>query len=192
MSSRRAFLKLGGGAAGATWLALHAPAIVKAADAAAGAQSAGADFEHIGRAEAEVLTAVSDQIFPPDERPGASDLGAVYFMDGALGGFMAGAAPMIKQGCAELNEAASSLSGLAFAELSNEQQTTLLQAREDTPFFGAVHFLTLCGVFAAPEHGGNREQLSWELMGFQPQHVWLPPFGHYDAAFHGEAFNDRS
>ena len=35
MSSRRAFLKLGGGAAGATWLALHAPAIVKAAEAAA-------------------------------------------------------------------------------------------------------------------------------------------------------------
>ena len=186
-STRREFLALGGRAAGVSALALNLPLILATGRAAAEAADAGAAFEHLSPAEARVLAAIADQVFPPDEQPGASDLGAVYFMDGALGGFMGGALPMIQAGCSGLNEASMQSAGVGFADLGFEQQTALLEQREDSAFFGTAHFLTLAGIFSAPAYGGNRDRLGWTMLGFEPRHAWQPPFGDYDARDHAEA-----
>jgi gluconate 2-dehydrogenase gamma chain len=52
---------------------------------------------------------------------------------------------------------------------------------EKTEFFGAVHFLTMAGMFADPVHGGNRNRVGWKMIGFEPKAVHHPPFGYYDA-----------
>jgi len=70
--------------------------------------------------------------------------------------------------------------GARFAALPPDAQTTLLKSEEASPFFQTVRFMTIAGMFAMPAYGGNRNHAGWKMLGFQHQHAWLPPFGHYD------------
>lgn len=181
--SRRNFLRAAGSAAGAGWVASLWPAILAAAQDAAAARDAGAAFETLSPEEAADLAAIAARIIPSDETPGANEAGVVYFMDGALRTFMAGARDSVLEGLAALNrKAAAAQPGARFAALAPEAQATLLKAEEATPFFGTVHFLTVGGMFALPVYGGNRDHVGWKLLGFEHRHFWQPPFGHYDAA----------
>ncbi len=188
-NSRRSFLKTGSKALGATWLAVNMPLVVSAAETAAKNQQAGADYKNLSAQEAVELGAWANQIIPPDETPGASEIGVVYFMDVALGSFMSDAAPTLRQGLDEFQQKVKSAypQSTRFSELSFEQQTEMLKSVEDTPLFGMLYFMTLCGMFCLPSYGGNRKNAGWELIGFDHRHVWQPPFGYYDAAIHGDA-----
>lgn len=140
-------------------------------------------WKHLTAEEAEQLGAVAEQIFPADELPGALEIGVLFFIDEALGGLMSGVAPQIKQGLAELQQLSQQQHGpdAHFARLDFDQQTSLLEGIEHSPFFQAMTFLTLAGVFAMPRHGGNRDHAGWRMIGFEQRHAWLPPFGYYDA-----------
>jgi len=188
-NSRRGFLKSTGTVAGASWLAINMPLVFSAAEAAAEKMKTGADFKNMSAQEAVEFAALADQIIPPDETPGASDIGVVYYIDEILGGFMAVALPMLRKGLEELNQKASVTDPAAshFSELSFEQQTDLLKSVENTPLFGAMLFMTRCGMFSLPAYGGNRDHAGWDLLGFDHQHDWQPPFGFYDAAVHEKA-----
>lgn len=181
--SRRGFLVDSTMLAGGGWLAFSTPVLLAAGHAAEQQHVSGGALENMTPEEAVIFAAVVDQIIPPDDLPGASDAGVVYFIDQALGGFMAGAADPIKQGLSELNLlAVESFPGSqGFAGLSFEQQTALLQTIETGPFFNQMIFLTHCGMFAMPSWGGNRELSGWKLLGFDNRHAWQPPFGFYDA-----------
>ncbi|MGD9387210.1 MAG: gluconate 2-dehydrogenase subunit 3 family protein [Gammaproteobacteria bacterium] len=179
--TRRAFLQASGSAAGSAWLALQAPAVMAAAQAAVAARDAGRPFEHLTAEEAAGIEAMAARIIPTDDTPGAREMGVVFFVDQALGGFMAGEAGSLRDGTASLDALAAKAHGSAFAELAPEAQDELLRRIEDTPFFGLVHFLTVAGALALPSYGGNRGYLGWQLIGFEHRHAWLPPFGHYDA-----------
>jgi gluconate 2-dehydrogenase gamma chain len=142
--------------------------------------------------EAVELGAVVDQIIPPDETPGATETGVVYFIDLALGGFMAGVAPTLRQGLEDLGQKAQSAraQGSRFSELSFEQQTAVLKEVEDSRFFGTLHFLTMLGMFCLPQYAGNRDNAGWDLLGFDHRHAWQPPFGYYDAAIRGQTMKE--
>jgi hypothetical protein len=45
--------------------------------------------------------------------------------------------------------------------------------------------LTILGMFTSPKYSGNYQGAGWKLMGFVDQHGFSPPFGHYDAEYHG-------
>jgi gluconate 2-dehydrogenase gamma chain len=141
------------------------------------------DWVNMTPEQALTFAAVADQIIPPDDMPGASDAGVVYFIDNVLGGFMAGESGMLMQGLADLDAAAIAASpdNAGFAALGFVQQTELLRLIETTPFFNTMIFLTHCGMFAMPSRGGNRDRSGWALLGFDNQHAWQPPFGYYDA-----------
>ncbi|MEJ2384251.1 MAG: gluconate 2-dehydrogenase subunit 3 family protein [Xanthomonadales bacterium] len=181
--SRRRFLAETGKLAGGGWLAFNAPLLLAAGEVAAERHAAGAAWAHMTDAEALGFTAVVDQIIPRDDLPGASDAGAVHFLDTVLGDFMAESAPMLKAGLRDLDRRAAERAGGAarFADLSFAQQTELLQAVDETPFFQLMIFLTHCGMFAMPSWGGNRDKAGWALLGFENLHAWQPPFGYYDA-----------
>jgi hypothetical protein len=191
--SRRDFLKSSGSALGISLAALNMPLILTACERAQTQLQADAPYENITLEQAVELGAIGDQIIPEDETPGATQTGVVYFMDAAFGGFMAGALPMLKQGLDDLQKKVSSADAGAdrFSELSFDQQTTLLQAEEDTPFFRTIHFLTMCGMFCLPEYGGNRDQAGWELLGFDHRHAWQAPFGYYDELVHNVGDESR-
>ena len=182
-TSRRNFISGSSALLGGGWLALNSPIILAAGHEAAENRAAGNGWVNITPRQAITFAAIVDQIIPPDETPGASDAGVVYFIDNVLGGFMSDNADMLKLGLEDLDrrtmESFPAIAG--FASLSFEQQTLFLQAIETTPFFNKMIFLTHCGMFAMPSWGGNRDLSGWALLGFDNRHAWQPPFGYYDA-----------
>jgi len=187
--NRRQFLQSGAMLMGASWLSLNAPAVLAAGRAAADNMAQAAGFKNISPEDAVELAAIADQIIPADESPAASEVGVVYFIDAALGGFMASGADGFFNGLRDLQQkvGAAHPKRSRFAELSGGERTALLKTVEDSPFFGMVHFLTLAGMFTLPQYGGNRDEAGWKLVGFDHRHVWQPPFGYYDIGHHGVA-----
>lgn len=185
--SRRDFLKDSVTLFGGAWLSTHGLAVQAAAEAARDALEKRAALSNLTPDGARTLAALVDQIFPPDEAPaaspGASELGAVQFIDAALGGFMAGAAGLLHTGLADLDGRATQAHGAVFAELGFDQQTELVLEIENSAFFGTTHFLTLLGLFAMPSYGGNIDSGAWKMIGYESRHVWQAPYGYYDAQY---------
>lgn len=191
--TRRAFLRLSGGALGAGWLAAHWPELALAAKAAAAAREEARSFEHLDAAAARDLEAMAARIIPTDETPGSREAGVIWFMDTALGGFMAARRGDLLAELDALNRrVAPGPEPRRFADLPGAEQDRLLAAIEGEPFFETVRFMTLAGFLAMPGYGGNREHAGWSLIGFEHQHGWQPPFGHYDAHYErdGEASDE--
>ncbi|MBI2401254.1 MAG: gluconate 2-dehydrogenase subunit 3 family protein [Gemmatimonadetes bacterium] len=182
-STRRDFVATSGTMVGGAWLALHLPAVQAAAAHARRALARRAPFEVLTPEEAIELEAVAAQIIPTDDTPGAREAGVIYFMDKALGTFGAQFLQPIRGGLPDLLKAARAKHPAVrgFAELSFEQQTDVLRGMEQTPFFGAVRFLTVAGMFGDPSYGGNQDRIGWQLIGFDGGHAHQPPFGYYDA-----------
>jgi hypothetical protein len=159
------------------------PALLAAGETAQANKEAAAAYQNITAEQAIELGAFADQIIPPDDTPGAVDMGVVYFMDYAFGTFMAGPKPMMEGGLIEWNQKAHDMNPEVerFSDLSHTDQTTLLKAEEQGSLFGMLSMLVLWGTFSSPEYGGNRDGQGWKLIGFDKQHAWQPPFGYYDA-----------
>jgi gluconate 2-dehydrogenase gamma chain len=191
-NDRRSFLVESAGLAGAGWLALHTPMLLAAGTAAHDQRVAGGAWANMSPREAEAFAAVADQIIPPDDLPGAAEIGVVHFIDQALGGFMSGESGMLREGLADLDRRALAAfpdSG-GFAGLPFDQQTEILRGVDTAPFFKQMIFLTHCGMFALPSWGGNRDLAGWALLGFDSRHAWQPPFGFYDEGRHGAGSGD--
>ena len=182
--SRRGFLKATGSLAGAAWASALWPSVLAAAQQAGAARDAGADFEMLTSEEAADLAAIAAQIIPSDGSPGATEAGVVYFMDSALRTFMAERTDSILGGLSALNQKLAADQGkpeARFSTLPPAEQVAVLKGEEKSAFFGAVHFMTVAGMFALPVYGGNKDHAGWKLLGFEHRHFWQPPFGFYDA-----------
>jgi gluconate 2-dehydrogenase gamma chain len=180
--SRRAFLTE---ATGAAWVAANYPAILAAQQFVKSATGKGqtphlAVFTEAQAAEIEAMTA---QIVPTDESPGAREAHCVYFIDRALNTFAKNNQPAYMQGLQELQSKVKQLYADAdkFSALTPEQQIRVLTEIEKTAFFQMVRTHTVIGFFARPEHGGNFEKVGWKLIGYDDSLNFKPPFGYYDA-----------
>ena len=141
----------------------------------------------LSASEAADVEAVTAQIVPTDDSPGAREAGAVHFIDRALATFFAQLAndyrrqlAAFQAACREQHPAAAS-----FAALTSAQQIAFLTTVDQTPFFSTTRLLTLLGMFSLPEYGGNRDGLGWKLLGFEDAHVFTSPFGYYDRDYPG-------
>jgi len=138
--------------------------------------------------EAADVEAVAAQIIPSDDSPGAREAGVVYFIDRALGTFLAQLASDYR---ADLSAFQSACRGrfpstASFALLTSGEQIEFLKSGGDqTPFFNTTRLLTLLGMFTLPAYGGNRNRVGWNLIGFQDAHAFSPPFGYYDRDYPG-------
>ena len=70
----------------------------------------------------------------------------------------------------------------SFAALGTKRQDALIAALEKakSPVFGLLREATISGMFSHPDHGGNRNEVGWKLLGWANQASWLAPFGWYD------------
>jgi Gluconate 2-dehydrogenase subunit 3 len=165
---------------------------VEIADAAQAAHATGqfpaeAKITFFTAAEAADVEAVSAQIIPTDDTPGAREAGVVYFIDRALATFLSHLASDYR---ARLTEFQASFSAhhpgaVSFAALPSDQQVAYLRTVDGTPFFERTRLLTLLGMFSASAYGGNRNGAGWKLIGFEDRHVFVSPFGHYDRDYPG-------
>jgi gluconate 2-dehydrogenase gamma chain len=146
-------------------------------------------YDLLGSADAADVEALSSQIVPSDETPGAREAAVTFFIDRALGSFFAHWRPGFLQGLAQFQAAvrAAYPQASSFAALPETQQIEFLHTVDSTPFFDQARLLTLCGLFSSPAYGGNRDGIGWKLLGFEDQHLFEPPFGYYDRDYPGRS-----
>jgi gluconate 2-dehydrogenase gamma chain len=186
--SRRLFLSVATGMLGVASLPLEWAQAAHAAHEATAARHGDADaVTFLASAEAADVEAIAAQIIPTDQTPGAREAGVVYFIDRALDSLLPRLADDFRSQLEEFRSSCRSRipNMMSFAALASEQQIELLRAIEHTPFFTTMRLLTVLGMFSMPAYGGNRQNLGWKLLGFEDQHVFVPPFGYYDRDYPG-------
>lgn len=154
--------------------------------------------------EALTVAAAAARIFPSDESgPGAHEAGVVIYIDRQLASaygrdhyrytqppFEAGVPEQGWQGKETPREIYRS--GIAalqgFHLLSAAGQDARLKEVAHTPFFALLRTHTIEGMFCDPMHGGNRDLIGWQLLGFPGPHMsYLDDVDHH----YGEPFRPK-
>ncbi len=182
--SRRGFLQSVGAISGASFLRIGAPALASIAQAACSAKEISAPLALLGKAEAADFAAIAARIIPTTETPGATEAGVIYFFDRAFAEESSGSLEEARDGLAILN--GTLRNGTRFADLDATKQDAVLGTIENSAFFNLMRVMTIFGFFAMSSYGGNKDNIAWDLIGFEGHHrAWEYPFGYYDAEVHG-------
>jgi len=137
--------------------------------------------------EALTIAAAAARIFPSDESgPGANEAGVVIYIDRQLASAYGRdqyryTQPPFEQGVPEQGwqgkETPRELyrAGLKtlgrFHLLTSAEQDAKLHVIEHTPFFSLLRTHTIEGILCDPMHGGNRDLIGWQLIGFPGPHM---------------------
>ncbi len=179
--SRRQFLIQSMTGVSAAWLAASWPQIASAAESSWGAYNgATTRFAFFTPAQGATVEAMAAQIIPTTDTPGAREAQVIGFIDAGLMSFAAGQQAAVKAGLDDLGRRVSAMGAASFASLGNAQQISMLTDIQNTPFFRAIRDLTVMGMFAAPQHGGNFNKVGWKLIDFDDSLNFHTPFGAYD------------
>jgi gluconate 2-dehydrogenase gamma chain len=140
-------------------------------------------FEALDALSAKEIEALTAQIVPSDDSPGAREAGVVYFIDRALATFESDKKEIYRKGMADFQGLRRRLfpASTSIAALSAKDQMTLLHAMEKSEFFEVLRTHTMYGYLGHPSYGGNRGEAGWRLIGFENSMAFEPPFGYYDA-----------
>ena len=140
--------------------------LVAAAPAVSCSRSA-TEWRFLSEAEAQTLTAICEQIIPADQDPGAAWAGVVRFIDRQLAGPYKEHRQTYREGIACVERASVARFGRKFTDLRAGQQVELLSGleKDKDPFFALAITHTMQGYYGDPRHGGNRERVSWRMLG---------------------------
>jgi len=141
-----------------------------------------ARLEVLDAAVAGEIEALTSQIIPSGDSPGAREAGVIWFIDRALATFEAEKREAYREGMEEVQHKRREMfpDSTAIAALTSEQQAALIHAIETTPFFELLRTHTVLGFLGSPSYGGNQGQVGWKHIGFESRMAWKPPFGYYD------------
>jgi gluconate 2-dehydrogenase gamma chain len=146
-------------------------------------------FQTLDPATAAEIDAITSQIIPSTDGPGAHEAGVVYFIDRALSTFDADLREAYRTGMAGVQKKRLGLfpKSASIAALTSEQQIQLIKAIEATEFFELLRTHTLYGLLGNPSYGGNRDRIGWKMIDFEDRMAFQPPFGYYDAQASGDS-----
>ena len=135
-------------------------------------------YQFFAEAEAKLLIAICEQIIPRDDTPGATDAGVIFYIDRQLSGPLARHQQKYRLGLDAVRKTCVQVYQLSFEELAFEQQTDALRQIEagrvppehwgdlsPQAFFGLVLDHTRQGFYGSPRHGGNRDYVSYRMLG---------------------------
>ena len=130
--------------------------------------------------EAADIDAVTAQIVPTDDTPGAREAGVMQFIDRALGTFLSHLAGDYRAQLAEFQSAfrVRYPDAASFASLASDAQIAYLKTVDRTPFFEATRLLTLLGMFTMPgvRRQPRRRRLDADWLrraAYVPAALWL-------------------
>jgi gluconate 2-dehydrogenase gamma chain len=122
--------------------------------------------------EAKLLQAICEQIIPADRDAGATQAGVLNYIDLQLRGPLKRFAKYYRHGLAALAAAVD------FLSLDSPGQTDFLRKMEAAQvknaewkiqsaasFFNMVVDHSMQGFYGSPKHGGNRDEVSWKMLG---------------------------
>jgi gluconate 2-dehydrogenase gamma chain len=118
-------------------------------------------------AEADLVEAITAQIVPTDGDPGAREAGVVRYIDKQLKGFFRRHQQTYREGLAAIEALAHPQ---RFVDLEFAAQTALLERVEkgsgaERRVFDLLVSHTMQGFYGDPRHGGNRNGVSWKMLG---------------------------
>lgn len=126
--------------------------------------------------QAALMGAIAEQLIPTDDYPGGKQAGVVEFVDRVLAGpFGKFYRSRYEEGFRAIDRLSQERFKHNFVSLDSEAQTAILQALESGKsvdataheFFGLVLRHTYEGYYGDPKHGGNRNEVSWKMIGFE-------------------------
>ncbi|MDA3923640.1 MAG: gluconate 2-dehydrogenase subunit 3 family protein [Kiritimatiellae bacterium] len=130
--------------------------------------------------EACLVDLVTEQIIPSDQFAGASAAGVVNFIDQQLDGSYRNLLDGYRTGLKRIEKMSVEMFGRTFASLKWDEQTGLLQAMESGKvskkiwaeqdsrrFFRMICDHTMQGFYGSPKHGGNKNYVSYRMMGLE-------------------------
>jgi gluconate 2-dehydrogenase gamma chain len=125
------------------------------------------NWEFLSDDEARTLAAICDQIIPPDEFPSASQAGVLTYIDRQLIRHYRRHQGAYREGLEQALETSRARFGQDLASLTQHQQFAIVSAieKQDQPFFKLVRSHTFEGYYGSPRHGGNRDAVSWRMLG---------------------------
>lgn len=127
----------------------------------------GRDWEFLSDAQARGLSALCDQIIPADDFPSASQAGVVSYIDRQLGRHYRKHQSAYREGLNAIDEMSSKRFGVACADATADQRLQIAIAieKDKRDFFELVRQHTMEGYYGSPRHGGNRDAVSWRMLG---------------------------
>ena len=115
------------------------------------------------------MEAICGCIIPEDQDAGAVRAGVVNYIDTQLSGFYKPLRKTYRAGLVAVDRESVASSGSSFADLATDKQIELLQRIERKaelkPFFDLLVAHTMQGFYGDPRHGGNRDRVSWKMLG---------------------------
>jgi gluconate 2-dehydrogenase gamma chain len=135
-------------------------------------------FHALASGEAEIVKAAAARIFPTTDTPGATEAGAVFYIDRMLKESYPKLIPRYRTGCAAIDRHARRTFKRVFAELKPQEQDGILADLEQgkvagfadaADFFSLLRRHTMEGVLGEPHYGGNRGLAGWRVVGFPGQ-----------------------
>jgi gluconate 2-dehydrogenase gamma chain len=118
-------------------------------------------------AQARTLGAICDQIVPADDFPGATQAGVLDYIDRQLMRHFRRYRDAYRDGLERAETLSRKRFGRELASLGANEQLEIVSAleREEGDFFRLVRNHTLEGYYGSPRHGGNRDAVSWRMLG---------------------------
>jgi gluconate 2-dehydrogenase gamma chain len=138
------------------------------AAAVAGCNTPGrGNWEFLTDGQAQTLTAICDRIIPADDFPSASQAGTVDYIDRQLARRFRRHRDTYCDGLKQAEEMSRQRFGKELAGLTAEQQDEIVNTieRQNRAFFDLVRSHTMQGFYGSPRHGGNRDAVSWQMVG---------------------------
>lgn len=126
-----------------------------------------AGWEFLSDEQARTLGAICDQIIPADEFPSATQAGALNYIDRQLIRHYCRHQEIYKRGLETADSLSHERFGKGLDTLSPEQQLEIVNdlSQKDQRFFELVRNHTFEGYYGSPRHGGNRDAVSWRMLG---------------------------
>jgi len=165
--NRRLFIGvLGAGAAGLTLLARCGKILPQS------------NWRFFTNEEALIIEAMCDQIIPADQDPGAKEAHVVNFIDKQLVRYYKHHQNAYRIGISGIKETSILEFDKSFEMLSFEQQYQIMELLESgkakgdiwsknssSSFFELVRDHTMQGYYGSPKHGGNKNYVSYKMLG---------------------------
>ena len=114
-----------------------------------------------------MVEAITEQLIPAGSEPGAKSAGVVHYIDIQLSKHFKKHRKAYNEGLAGVDAASFKAHGKRFVELTSEEQIEVLNTIEEYagPFFQLILAHTRQGFYGDPRHGGNRDMVSWKMLG---------------------------
>jgi gluconate 2-dehydrogenase gamma chain len=125
------------------------------------------NWEFLSDREAKTLAAICDQIVPADDFPSASQVGVLTYIDRQLTRHFRRYQKTYRDGLEHANQQSRKRFGNDLAAVLSSQQLQIVRTIErlNPDFFDLLRSHTLEGYYGSPRHGGNRNAISWHMLG---------------------------